>query len=99
MYEGKTGRSARTRGAEHLKEFEKQKQSSVLYKHKLADHRHEHVQFRMEITGKFRDALTRQTNEAVRITSRPEHELLNSKSEFNHPPLARVDIDRKNKFT
>ena len=51
----------------------------------------------MEITQKFTDALTRQANEAVRISSRSGHELLNSKSEFNHPPLARVVVERKKK--
>ena len=49
----------------------------------------------MEITQKFRDALTRQANEAVRIYSRPDDELLNSKSEFNHPPMARVVVQNK----
>ena len=39
--------------------------------------------------------LTRQTNEAVRIFRRPAKELLNSKSELNHPPLARVVVERK----
>ena len=95
VYEGETGRSARVRGAEHLKEFEKEKASSVLFKHKLSDHKHEKVKFKMEITQKFTDALTRQANEAVRISSRSAHELLNSKSEFNHPPLARVIVERK----
>ena len=33
----------------------------------------------MEITGKFKDALTRQANEAVRIYSRPAQESMNSK--------------------
>ena len=61
----------------------------------MADHPHEEVRFKMEITSKFKDALTRQANEAVRIFARPDHELLNSKSEFNHPPLARVVINRK----
>ena len=98
-YEGETGRSARTRGAEHLKELEKKKVNSVLYKHKMTDHKHETVQFRMEITKKFHDPLTRQANEAVRIACRPAKELLNSKSEFNHPPLSRVVIDRKKKYT
>ena len=51
----------------------------------------------MEITQKFTDALTRQANEAVRISSRSGQELLNSKSEFNHPPLARVVVERKKK--
>ena len=52
----------------------------------------------MEITKKFKDALSRQANEAVRIFNRPDHELLNSKSEFNHPPLARVVVERKRKL-
>ena len=98
-YEGKTGRSARTRGSEHLKELEKKKVNSVLYKHKLTDHKNEAVQFRREITKKFHDPLTRQANEAVRIARRPDNELLNSKSEFNHPPLSRVVIERKKKYT
>ena len=79
MYEGETGRSARTRGAEHLKELEKKKEKSVLFKHKMSEHKTENVKFQMEITQKFKDALTRQANEAVRIFSRPDHELLNSK--------------------
>jgi DNA-binding sugar fermentation-stimulating protein len=99
VYEGETGRSARTRGAEHLKELEKKKNKSVLYKHKLTTHENESVKFKMEITGKFKDALTRQANEAVRIYSRPAQESMNSKSEFNHPPLARVVVERKVKFS
>ena len=52
----------------------------------------------MEITKKFRDPLTRQANEAVRITSRKKNEILNSKTEFNHPPVARIIVERSNKF-
>ena len=85
VYDGETGRSARLRGGEHLKDLEKKREKSVLYKHKMSDHAHENVKFKMEITKKFKDALTRQANEAVRIFSRPGHETLNSKSEFNHP--------------
>ena len=52
----------------------------------------------MEITQKFRDPLTRQVNEAVRIKNRSKNqdELLNSKSEFNHPPLSRVVVEKRN---
>ena len=53
----------------------------------------------MEITNRFQDALTRQANEAVRISTRLSHELLNNKSEFNHPPLSRVVVQRKSKPT
>ena len=59
IYEGETGRSARLRGAEHVSEFRKKLEKSVLYKHKMADHPHEEVRFKMEITSKFKDALTR----------------------------------------
>ena len=97
VYEGETERSARIRGAEHLKDLEKKRETGVLYKHKLSDHQNENIKFQMEITQKFRDALTRQANEAVRIFSRPSHEILNSKSEFNHPPLNRVVVQKKNK--
>ena len=98
VYEGESGRSARIRGAEHLREFEQKMEKSVLYKHKMQDHKHENVKFKMEITNKFQDALTRQANEAVRISQRPDNELLNSKSEFNHPPIARVMVERRKKL-
>ena len=95
VYEGESGRSARIRGAEHLKDLEKKRQTSALYKHMENAHNGEEAKFRMEITQKFKDALTRQANEAVRIYSRPSHELLNSKAEFNHPPLARVVVEKR----
>ena len=59
-------------------------------------HNDENVKFKFEITKKFTDALSRQANEAVRIFQRPDKELLNSKAEFNHPPLARVGVEKKN---
>ena len=85
VYEGETGRSARIRGAEHVSDLKNKREKSALYKHVKNEHKNEEVKFSMEITNKFKDALTRQANEAVRIFSRPGKELLNSKSEFNHP--------------
>ena len=52
----------------------------------------------MEINGQFKDELTRQANETVRISSHSCSEILNSKSEFNRPPIARVMVDRNKKF-
>ena len=49
----------------------------------------------MKIRGKFKAALARKANEAVRMFRRSSLESLNSKSEFTHPPLVRVVIDRK----
>ena len=91
MYE----EEARLRGAEHLKQLENESESSELFKHKLAAHENENVRFKMEITRQFKDAITRQANEAVCIHDRPSQELLNSKSEFNHPPMARVVVNRR----
>ena len=51
----------------------------------------------MEITGQFKDALTRQANESVTIYKRQNSEILNSKSDFNHPPTAKETIERKQK--
>ena len=64
----------------------------------MTDHKDENVKFKIEITKKFKDSLTRQANEAVRIFSRPDTQSLNSKSEFNHPPLARVVVEKKKPF-
>ena len=98
IYEGETGRSARLRGAEHVKQLEKKSENSALFKHQMTVHQNENTKFRMEITGHYKDALTRQANEAVRISSRPNHEILNSKSEFNRPPIARIFVERNKYF-
>ena len=95
VYEGETARSARTRGAEHLSQFKNERGDSALHKHRVSDHEGEEMKFRMEITDKFRDPLTRQANEAVRISKRKKNELLNSKNEFNHSPIARISVVRK----
>ena len=97
VYEGETSRSIRVRSIEHIRSYEKKKPNSVLHKHKLLDHIDEEVEFELEITGIFKDALTRQANESIRIYNRCGSEILNSKSEFNHPPTARVMVEAKKK--
>ena len=85
------------KGAEHLRDSENKRNKSVLYKHILSEHNGQEVKFQMEITGRFKDAISRQANEAVRIYSRPGGELLKSKLEFNHPPMARVVLEKHHK--
>ena len=41
-----------------------------MFKHKTMDHIDEDVEFGLEITGVFKDALTRQANEPIRIYNR-----------------------------
>ena len=98
VYEGETSRSIRLRSTEHLAAFKNQKSDSVLYKHKKLEHIDEEVEYGLEVTGLFKDALTRQANESVRIYNRRGTSILNSKSEFNHPPTARVMVEKKKKY-
>ena len=79
VIEGETLCSAQLRGNEHVGKKDK----SVLYKHKLMEHGDEEVDFRMEITGVlFKDPLSRQAGESVRIQARQKSELMNRKSQF-----------------
>ena len=99
VYEGESARAGRVRGIEHIRGLKNENNDNVLYKHKILEHGDkEHVKFKMEVTRVFKDALTRQANEAVRISSRPNSELLNSKNQFQHPPIARVIIEKRNKY-
>jgi hypothetical protein len=97
VYEDETSRSARMRGIEHVQAYKRKAPDSVMYKHKILEHQNEDMDFVMEITGVFKDALTRQAEEGVRIHGRKGDELMNSKSEFNHPPVARVVVEKTNK--
>ena len=96
-YEGETARSVRLRANEHVTGFKNKNTNNILYKHKIMDHKTEEVEFKFESTGKFKDALTRQANESVRIRNQNVQNCitLNSKSQFNHPPMARVVVEGK----
>lgn len=99
VYDGETSRSARIRGAEHLRNFKNEREDSAMYKHKMSEHPNEAMNFSMQILKKFRDPLSRQANEGVRISNRDRKTALNSKNEFNHPPIARISVERsKNNF-
>ena len=99
VYEGETSRSARIRGIEHLRDYRKGKTDSSLFKHKQNEHQNEEMAFSMEITKRYKDPLSRQANEAVRISSREKTQILNSKNEFNHPPIARISVEKNRNFS
>ena len=95
VYEGETARSAKLRGYEHLRGYHNRDPKNVIFKHKQADHKNEEMVMKMVVTNSFKDALTRQSNEAVRINRRQNDTLLNSKGEMNHPPVARITVEKK----
>ena len=80
-----------------MADLEKERPKSVLLKHKLKEHHDKEMKIKMKITGRFKDSLTRQANEAVRINQRNKNrgDLLNSKNEFNHPPLGRITVEKR----
>ena len=81
-----------------MRDFKNEKEKNPLFRHKVLEHPTEEIKVKMEITKPFKDALTRQSNEAVRIENRNNVELLNSKSEFHHPPTSRIIVDRNKKL-
>ena len=95
-YEGETGRLANVRTSEHILDLEKNKKESPLVKHKILHHKGEKdVKFNFKISGVFRDPLTRQCNEGVRIKNAGKlANIMNSKSERNHPPTNRITIQK-----
>ena len=87
IYIGESCRNGICRGREHLKNLIKKDNESPLYKHLINEHQNYTnkppcQEFKMNITGTYTKALSRQITEAVKIdsTSRP---LMNSKIGFN----------------
>ena len=62
----------------------------MLWKHKLNEHKEEEMKVKMKITQKFRDPAR------IAPRSKTPGELLNSKSELNLTPLARIVIEKRN---
>ena len=95
-YEGETGRPGRVRLIEHVNGLRKKNSESALQKHQNLHHPSEQPKFEFKITKVFSDPLTRQANEAVRISNLPPESLINAKSEFHHPPINRLQIQHSN---
>ena len=92
--EGETARLARSRTVEHVKDLENHRNSSPLVKHIQNHHKEEtNPQFKIQITGTFHDALSRQADEAVRINSASETDRqMNSRTEFNSAKISRIKL-------
>ena len=94
MYVGESSRNAYVRGCEHIDRYRNNDKKSPLLKHAQVHHgRRLDVSFSMRIVGSFRDPLTRQVNEGVRINRSTAEVVLNSKSEWHGPATARLTID------
>ena len=99
VYFGESGRPMINRAKEHLTDLQSNNRASPLVKHKELKHQGQKVTFEFQIKKKFFDPLTRQCEEGMRINKAkniPSTIVLNSKSEFNHPPTNRVVVKKRN---
>ena len=96
-YEGETGRPVRVRFKEHLSAIKRKSESSPLLKHQEMKHPGQNHNWIFSILSTFNDPLTRQVDEATRIANSQPGSLLNSKREYNHPPLNRITVAKNKK--
>ena len=90
-YEGESHRKAAIRAREHNRDLENNNLSSPLVKH-MQQYHPQGTTFKFKIVSKFSDALTRQSEESVRIQSSAPA-CMNSKAEFNAPPITRISVE------
>ena len=70
--------------AQHLAAIRRKQPSSALVQHILTDHagEEEEPEFMFQVRQRFEDALTRQSDEGVRIETSGEDSLMNTKQEW-----------------
>jgi hypothetical protein len=98
VYFGETGRSNYERGVSHLRDLASEKEDTPLWKHCELIHEGEHVEFKMESIGSFPNCEERQITEGsqVKVKGSLVKHILNSKSEWNQPPIFRITTDSGN---
>ena len=96
VYVGETSRSIFERASEHRRDAEGHTEDSHMYKHWQVSHSElqEAPRFRIKVVGSFKDALSRQLSEAVRIELRGEG-VINSKAEYSRSRIPRLKIDKE----
>ena len=94
IYVGESSRSLYERSKEHRADRESMLEESHQVKHWLLHHQELHCPpaFRYKVIATFKDPMTRQLSEAVRIELRGS-EVLNSKSEYSRCRVPRLRVD------
>ena len=99
VYIGETARNAYTRGREHMDDYIKKQECSILLRHATKAHSNnagERPDYKMSVVGVHSDALTRQITEAVMIRAVPDDRLINNKTEWAAPFLPRIQLSASN---
>ena len=94
LYTGETSRSVFERVGEHMKNASVLDRESHIVKHWFLSHPEdkEPPGFKFRVVGQYKDCLSRQVKEAVRIQNRPGN--LNSKGEFGGGRIPRLTIEK-----
>ena len=94
VYVGESSRSLYERSKEHQKDGKEHAEDSHQWKHWTSEHQDigGDPQFKFRIVSTFRDPLTRQLAESVRIERRGV-DILNSKSEYSRCRVPRLQVD------
>jgi hypothetical protein len=94
IYAGESGSNAYNRGLAHKTAIQAMNPRNALAKHCLIEHNGEPADFTMRVLKKFRSCLMRQENEGVviRLTQEEADQLMNSRREFNQPPIRRLVV-------
>ena len=94
VYIGETSKSGYLRGLDHIKNYKTKKQDSPLWRHAVANHNGRlDVNFAKKVVRTFRDPLTRQCNESIRIQRCNADVLLNSKAEWHGPATVTLQAE------
>ena len=93
IYVGESSRSLHERSVEHIRDAKSFSAKSHIVKHWMTSHPSLHSPPKMgfTITGRFKDCLSRQISEALRI-SMSRDALLNSKGEYGHNSVSRLTV-------
>ena len=92
-YHRETSRTMYCRGEEHLKALNNKSKDSVLWSHCVSQHNGEIMTFAIRSTGYFREPLTRQIDEAVRIFH--SKNLMNRRGEWRKTAVPRATYARE----
>ena len=94
IYVGESSRSLYERTREHIKDGRDKTEDSHIAKHWEQEHEGEDMpEFRFRIIRSFRDSLSRQVAESIRIDLRGE-QVLNSKTVYSRNRLPRLGIEK-----
>merc|ERR1712197_133134 len=90
-YLGETSKNMYSRHLWHQEKYDKKSSDSFMANHMSEKHNGEPAEFKIVVMDKFKDAMSRQLSEALKIKNQAgKSEILNSKAEYHQPQIVRL---------